>query len=94
MKEIIEALKYLIKDIKRKPNDTRYATAIKKAEDALAQYNAATPQTPIDTEPDEDDQETMWDEFFDQIIWDERESNSEVNQIMKSLQRKYRITRK
>lgn len=40
---LVEALKYLIKDIKRKPNDTRYATAIKKAEDALAQYNAVEP---------------------------------------------------
>lgn len=53
-----------------------------------------SPQTPIDREPEAEDQETLWDQFFDQIVWDERESNSEVNQIMKSLQRKYRITRK
>lgn len=39
---LVEALEYLIKDIKRKPNDTRYATAIKKAEDALAQYSTLT----------------------------------------------------
>lgn len=42
----------------------------------------------------EDDQETLWDEIFDQIVWDERESNYDVTQIEKSIQRKYHITRK
>jgi hypothetical protein len=41
-----------------------------------------------------EDQETLWDEFFDQIVWDERESNHDVTQIMNTLQRKYHITRK
>lgn len=35
---LVEALEYLIEDIKRKPNDTRYATAIKKATEALKQH--------------------------------------------------------
>lgn len=34
----IEALEALIKDIKSKPNDTRYATAIKQAEVALRDW--------------------------------------------------------
>lgn len=46
------------------------------------------------SEGEQGDQDTLWDDFFDNIIWSERESNSEVNQIMKSLQRKYHITKK
>ena len=37
--KLVEALQFLIDDIKRKPNDTRYATAIKKGEQALNEYN-------------------------------------------------------
>ena len=38
---VIEALEYLINDVKRKPNDTRYLTALKKATEALHNYNNA-----------------------------------------------------
>lgn len=37
VKELEEALQGLVNDVKRKPNNTRYATHIKKAEQALKQ---------------------------------------------------------
>lgn len=37
---VIEALEHLINDVRRKPNDTRYATALNKATEALANYNS------------------------------------------------------
>lgn len=36
-KELREALEGLVNDVKSKPNDTRYSTAIKKATEALKQ---------------------------------------------------------
>lgn len=36
---LVEALRGLIDDVKRKPNGTRYATHIKIAEQALSEYN-------------------------------------------------------
>lgn len=35
---LVEALEGLINDVKSKPNDTRYATHLKKATNALAAY--------------------------------------------------------
>lgn len=37
---VIEALEHLINDVRRKPNDTRYTTALNKATEALANYNS------------------------------------------------------
>lgn len=39
---VIEALEYLINDVRRKPNDTRYTTALNKATEALGNYNSTT----------------------------------------------------
>ena len=41
---LVEALESLIKDIKSKPNDTRYATALKKADEAIATYKESIKQ--------------------------------------------------
>jgi len=34
-------LEYLVNDVKSKPNDTRYATALKKATEALKNYSSS-----------------------------------------------------
>lgn len=65
--------------------------------EVVAQYSTLTaPADKIEgsISEGEEDQETLWEEFFNEIVWDERESNSDVRQIEKSLQRKYQITRK
>lgn len=37
--KLVAALENLAQDVRRKPNDTRYATALKKADEALTEYN-------------------------------------------------------
>jgi hypothetical protein len=49
-KVLLEALEYLVRDVRNKPNHTRYGTALKKAIAAITEYKASKPSQSISRE--------------------------------------------
>lgn len=88
-----EALEYLINDIKSKPSDTRYATAIKKATEALAQYST---QSLPDPNPSfgGGEQEIMWRFCIDNILGRNVSSQQDFDKALAHFMSKYHITKK